>query len=365
MKNAPRVQSDPKVEADLHMYAGDLFGEFRLSSETGEQRRLFPLLFPGIAACVTAAAAAAWLAEHYEFPVILLGLLIGALLNFLGDDRKVQPGLNFSARQPLKLAIVLLGFQVSVDQVLALGALPFFELIAIMAASIMAAVLTSRLLKQPLEVGLLAGCATAICGLSAAVALFAPMDRKRVSDAHFAVTLAGISLASAVAMSVYPVIGRELGLGDREAGFLIGATIHDVAQAIGGGYAFSDEAGRYATIVKLTRVALLGPAVLLVGLLLKGRNGSSDKGPRYALPGFLLAFVVVAVLGSWLPVPDDLRSGALTASKALLVISVTATAMRTRLNMLGQIGFGGVAPVLAATLASLSVGLALTLLQMS
>lgn len=350
-------------------FVGDLFGEYNAQGDPVQPRWRAGQLWPGLAACATAGAAAAWLADHYAFPVILLGLLIGAALNFVGDDPRVQPGLNFVSRFGLQVAIVLLGFNVSIAQVTALGIAPFVSLIGIMTAAIVAALVVARLLRQPVEAGLLAGGATAICGASAAFALYALMDRKRVGEAHFAVTLAGISLASAIAMSAYPIIGREIGLDDRAAGFLIGATVHDVAQAIGGGYAFSDEAGRYATVVKLTRVALLGPIVLLVGMLLKMRRvrageGEGQGAARFALPRFLLLFAAVAVANSFLAVPDGLRDGALTVSKLLLLLAVTATAMRTKLNMIGEVGPKGIAPVLAATLASLIVGLGLTLLQM-
>ena len=362
MKVEGNGASDLKAGSDHTFYVGDLFGEYLQAHEPAPGKSRLAVLFPGLAACATAAAAAAWLADHYAFPIVLLGLLIGASLNFLGEDPKVLQGLNFASRHALQVAIVLLGFQVSVEQIVSLGFMPFLALLAIMLVAVAAAVAAARLLRQPLEIGLLAGCATAICGASAAFAMFALMDRKRVGDAHFAVTLAGISIASAVAMTFYPLIGHELGLNNREAGFLIGATVHDVAQAIGGGYAYSDEAGRYATIVKLTRVALLGPAVLLVGALLEWRNGKADAEMRYRLPPFLVAFVAVALLGSWLPVPDVIRAGALTTSKTLLLIAVSATAMRTRLNMLGQVGLGGIAPVIAATMASLAMGLLLTLL---
>lgn len=345
------------------MFAGDLYGEFQFGpTEDNDSRYRITRLFPGIAACATAAAAAAWLADHYAFPVILLGLLIGASLNFIGEDTKVQHGLNFCSRYPLQLAIMLLGFQVSVQQVLSLGAVPFVALLVIMLAAILAAIVASHLLKQPLEMGLLAGCATAICGASAAFALYALMDRKRISEAHLAVTIAGISVASAAAMSVYPVLGHELGLSSRQAGFMIGASIHDVAQAIGGGYAFSDEAGRYATIIKLTRVALLGPAVVLVGWILERRNGAAAGKSRYPVPLFLIAFAAVAVASSWIAVPDAARSAALSASKVLLLIAVTATAMRARLNLLARVGLGGVAPVIAATLASCATALLLCLI---
>src|SRR3546814_20764151 len=84
-------------------------------------------------------------------------------------------------------------------------------------------------------------------------------------------------------MTLYPVLASQLGLTDAQAGFLIGASVHDVAQAIGGGFSFSQPAGEVATIVKLTRVALLAPMLMLVPLWL-GRRGGTDPTARLPLP---------------------------------------------------------------------------------
>lgn len=357
MEAASRKQSNAHPEPDHSLYAGDLFGEFLFPSDPVTRKTRVAMLFPGLAACATAAAAAAWLAEHYGFPVMLLGLLIGSSLNFLGEDPKVLPGLNFCSRYPLQLAIVLLGFQISIEQVTSLGAWAFAALLVTMLAAIGAGVMAARLLRQPVELGILAGCATAICGGSAAFALYALMDRRRVGEAQFAVTMAGIAIASAAAMSVYPMLAHELALSDAQAGFLIGASIHDVAQAIGGGYAFSNVAGQYATLIKLTRVALLGPAVMLVAWLLAWRGSGRDKGSRYRLPMFLVGFAGIAVLSSAVAVPEPVRAGALAGSKLLLLVAVTATAMRTRLHLLAQVGLAGIGPVVAATAASFVVAL--------
>lgn len=362
MEPAPRRQSHANIVSDHAVYAGDLFGEFLFPADPETPKTRAVALFPGIVACGTGAAAAAWLAEHYGFPVILLGLLIGSSLNFLGEDPKVLPGLNFCSRYPLQLAIVLLGFQVSIVQVMSLGAWPFVALLLTMLAATSAGVIAAKLLRQPLELGILAGCATAICGGSAAFALYALMDRQRIGEAQFAVTMAGIAIASATAMSVYPMLAHELALNDAQAGFLIGASIHDVAQAIGGGYAVSNVAGQYATLIKLTRVALLGPSVMLVGWLLARRGLGREKGSRYAIPMFLLGFVAIAAVSSAIVVPESAKAAALAGSKLLLLVAVTATAMRTRLDLLVQVGFGGIGPVVAATVASFAFALTFCLL---
>lgn len=105
----------------------------------------------------------------------------------------------------------------------------------------------------------LAGGAVAICGASSAMALATLLGERRISQSQLALVLVGISALSSLAMVVYSIAAAHLGLGDVAAGFLIGASIHDVAQELGAGYAYSHVAGQTAAIVKLTRVALLAP----------------------------------------------------------------------------------------------------------
>lgn len=348
------------IDWDALPHGGDLFGEMQLAEATAEKR---PGLFPGLLACGAAAGAAAWLSDHYGFPIILLGLLFGLSLNFVARDPVTHPGLDFASRTCLRIGIVLLGLQVTFGEVAALGLPAFGALLAIMATTIAAGVLGARLFTQDRHAGLLAGGSTAICGASAALALYGVIGKQRLTQAQFALTLVGISLASAFAMSVYPVLAAELGLSDRQAGFLIGASIHDVAQAIGGGYAFSNEAGSYATIVKLARVALLAPLVALASLWLSaGQAGEATPlWRRLSVPWFIVAFLAVLALNSFVAVPQGLREGALAGSKGLLLLAVTATAMRSRMDLLMDLGWRAAGPVVVATLASFAVSLALAL----
>ena len=346
-------------------HAGDLFGELHLGTAQPAPALPRDPLWPGLAVCATASLAAAWLSEHYGFPIILLGLLVGLALSFLGHDPKLQPGLDYAARTFLRVGIVVLGFQVTFAQIGALGGAAFLALAVVMAAAFAAGLGAARLVGQGSPAGILAGGATAICGASAALALYGVIGKARLSQAQFALTLVGVSLASALAMSVYPVLAAELGLSDRQAGFLIGASIHDVAQAIGGGYAFSDAAGSHATIVKLARVALLAPLVALVSLGI-GPGEAGGEGPtrnqaiwrRLALPWFIVAFLGVLTLNSLIALPPVATGALLTLSKGLLLLAVTATAMRSRLELLRDAGWRAIVPTMAATLASFVAALA-------
>ena len=341
--------------------AGDLFGEIYLveSAPAPIKRRAIGDYLPGLILCTTASLAAAWLAGQYGFPIILLGLLIGLALSFMADVEATSHGLDFASRRLLQAGIVLLGLQVTFAQVGSLGWLAFAGLLTVMVAAFAAGLLAARWAGQGREAGILAGGATAICGASAALALYGVIGRDRLDQARFSVTLVGIAVASAIAMSVYPAIAQMAGFGDRQAGFLIGASVHDAAQAIGGAFDYSDAAGRDGTVVKLARVAMLGPIVGLTALWLgrsaRAKGETAPAGRRALMPWFIIGFFILLALNSFVPIPEFSRDMALTCSKALLLMAVTATAMRSRLADLLDAGWKTLVPVVAASLASFVV----------
>ncbi len=332
----------------------DLYGEIWLTQELGKkQRRRLADFFPGVATVAIAAAAASFMSEHYGLPVILAGLLIGLALNFVSADGRVNPGFDLCSTHFLRWGIVLLGSQITVMQISDLGLLPFAALVCIMGLAIAGGVVAARAVGQGSYVGLLAGGATAICGASAALAIYAVIGRDRLEQHRFTFTLVGISLASALAMSTYPILAQTVGFTDRQAGFLMGAAIHDVAQSLGGGFDFSRGAGEVATIVKLTRVALLAPVVALIGLIVgSSRKSGGSPDSRFVFPWFIIAFFAVVAVNSVVTAPDIVREYGLVASKGLLLFAVIATAMRSRLDALLSEGWRGLVPVFAATITS-------------
>ena len=341
--------------------AADLYGEMQLEAHPPEGRRWRDYLH-GVLVTAIAALAAAWLADHYAAPLVLMGLLIGLAMSFLSQDQRTHAGLDLMAQTALRVGIVLVGARITAQQLVELGPLPFVLLVLIMIAVIVVTVASARLFAQDRHAALLAGGATAICGASAALALYSLIGDKRVDQARFTLTLVGITVASALAMTLYPVLAAQLGLTDAQAGFLIGASIHDVAQAIGGGFSFSPQAGEVATIVKLTRVALLAPMLMLVALWL-GRSGGSDGARKIPLrlPWFILGFLAVAALNSLVAIPKLAQDAAATGAQALLLLAVVATAMKARLHLLLDQGWRSFAPIIVATLTSFLLSLAAAL----
>jgi len=351
---------------DYEAFAGDLFGEIMLADSAAAaaakaEKKPLSRFVPGLAICAIAGAAAAWMAQNYGVPVILAGLLIGLAVNFAATDPRTHDGLDAVSRHGLRAGIVLLGFQVTIMQVAAMGIVPFAGLALVMGAAMLAALAAARATGQSPAIGLLGGGATAICGASAALALYGVIGRERVDQALFTLTLVILAAASAIALVTYPPLTQMLGFTDAQAGFLVGASIHDVAQAIGAGFAVSDPAGAQATVVKLTRVALLAPLVTLAALWI-ARVQPLPQGVGRArvpmLPGFILAFLTLVAVNSLVILPSALAGHALTLSKTLLLLAVTATAMRTRTDLLLGLGWRAVMPVLAATIASLLTALA-------
>jgi uncharacterized integral membrane protein (TIGR00698 family) len=343
--------------------AADLFGDLLEVQAPPSRPRLQDRLLtylPGLAVTLLAALAAAWLGDHYGAPLMLMGLLIGLAFNFLNADARLHEGLGFASKTLLRWGIVLVGLQVTVWQIAALG-WPSFVTIAVMIVLVMGTgTLTARWLGLGAAFGTLAGGAVAICGASAALALSSVLGEKRVNQAQLTLVLVAVSAASALAMSVYPILSEAIGLHPEAAGFLLGASIHDVAQALGAGYSLGEAEGQTAAIVKLTRVALLAPTLLLVTLLLP-KDGDAKAGAP-PVPWFIVAFLVLTALNSGVTLPPAVGSIAKTGTTILLLLAVVATGIRSPMHLLLEQGWRASMPVVAATLISFVAALGAAIL---
>ncbi len=303
---------------------------------------------PGLLASLVVAAAASFLADHYGGPVMLFALLLGMAMNFLGDVDKCRAGIDFAARTVLRVGVALLGFRITLWEIAELGWQPLALVIVAVSLTIFISIWIARRMGFDPLFGLLTGGATAICGASAALALSAaiPSGRLRQRDTAFAIM--GVSILSTVAMILYPAAATLLGLGDRLAGIFIGASIHDVAQVVGAGYAISTEAGDTATVVKLMRVAMLAPVIVAVGIIAHSKSKREDKPP--ILPLFVAAFLALVIANSLLPVPEVVRASGSTLSRWCLVAAIAALGMKTRLGDIVEIGWKPVLLMIVETL---------------
>ena len=333
--------------------AADLYGDLLDTAPPGAIG--WRAYLPGLMMTIVAALAAAWLSEHYGAPRMLMGLLIGLAFNFANADTRLHPGLALASKTLLRWGIVVAGLQVTIWQIVDLGWQSLVWIAAMVAIVTASGALVARTLGLGAAFGTLAGGAVAICGASAALALSSVLGEKRASQAQLTLVLVTISAASALAMSLYPAIAHLLALSDRQAGWLVGGSIHDVAQALGAGYLISDSAGETATIVKLTRVALLAPALAGVALLFPPEAG--QKRARAELPWFVLGFLALGALNSGVTLPPVVIEAGRQATQALLLLAVTAIGIRSPMQLLLGQGWRSALPVIVATLVALALSL--------
>lgn len=313
-------------------------------------------LLPGLAVTLLTTLAAAYVSDHYGPPLTFMCLLFGLALNFLSADSRLTAGLVFASRTLLRWGIVLVAARVTLGQVLELGPMALLAIIGIVAVTLASGVLAARLLGFGGAFGALCGAAVAICGASAALAFASLLGERRISQAQLMLVLVGVSAMSAVAMTLYPILAHNLGLGDLQAGFMLGASIHDVAQSLGAGFAFSQTAGETATIVKITRVALLAPAMFAVALFIPREPGTQIL--KSALPWFVIGFFAVVAVNSSGVVPPGVSDGVAKLGAGLLACAVTATGMRSQMTSLMQEGLRPLLAIVAATLVALALSLA-------
>lgn len=311
----------------------------------------------GVLLCGVIALAATFVAEHYGGPQLLYALLIGLAFHFLARDAQVRPGLDFCGRTLLRAGVALLGLRITFSQVAALGWVTGVTALLGVVTTIGLGLLLARWLRRPVEEGLISGCSVGICGASAALAVSSVLPQTRENERFTLLAVVGVTLMSTLAMVLYPLLATALQMSPAQSGVFFGATIHDVAQVVAAGMMLSEAgntaAADSATVVKLFRVMLLMPVVLMVAIVMRPRSSrgkDEHELPDVPLvPGFLLAFIVFMLLATSGLVPAGVSSAASSFSRALLVVAIAAAGVKTSFEDLLRLGWAPVAMLATET----------------
>jgi uncharacterized integral membrane protein (TIGR00698 family) len=322
----------------------------------------FKLYGPGILIVILVSVAAFYFAEMLNAPSMLFAMIAGMLCHFVITSDHYSYGIEFAAKQVLRIGVALLGAKIVLTDVAALGLPVIMMVVAGVAFTLIAGLFIGRLFGLRTDHSVLSAGSVAICGASAALAISSVLGQDKDSEKRTTVTIIGVTTLSTIVMILYPIVTEMMGFNDQNAGFFIGATIHDVAQVMGAGYMVSDAAGDTAAIVKLTRVACLVPAVFIIGFLYcRSQQQHPDcvgeidtKIRRPLIPGFLIAFVGLMAINSSNVIPNDIAVGMGKLSGWCLLIAVTALGMKTSFREIASIGFK---PVLVLTLQTILLGL--------
>jgi uncharacterized integral membrane protein (TIGR00698 family) len=307
--------------------------------------------FPGVAVATAVALAASFIAQRYGAPAMLMGLLLGMAFHFLNETPRVGPGLELVAVKALRLGVALLGLRLTVADVASLGWTPVLLVVCAVLATLLFGVVLGRLLGCERQLGVLTGGSVAICGASAAMAISSVLPKGPDTQRQTLFTIIGVTSLSTIAMVLYPIIGDVLQFNDQEMGIFIGATIHDVAQVVGAGYSVSPTTGDLGTFIKLLRVAMLVPVVLVIGIIFRNKvSAAADREKAPAFPLFLIGFIVLFAINSTGLIPGDVIQPVANLAPALLLVAIAALGIRTSMQEVMTIGLKPVLLIVGETL---------------
>ncbi|MDE0761717.1 MAG: YeiH family protein [Planktomarina sp.] len=309
------------------------------------------LLFPGFLISALIALAAQFISDHYGAPAMLMALLFGIALNFLSDDPKCKRGIAFSARTLLRIGIAMLGLRISFSMAADLGWPIVFFVIGAVTSTILFGLLISKFFGYGPRFAFLSAGSVAICGASAAMAISAILPIDDRTEERLVFTVVGVTILSTFAMILYPILADALSYDAKLAGIFLGATIHDVAQVVGAGFSKSEETGDIATVVKLIRVSMLAPIILIASILIRRVSekelGTSKRPPL--VPGFVLAFVVLVIINSVQIVPEIITEISVEISRWALLTAIAAVGMKTALREVINVGLPAISLLVIET----------------
>jgi uncharacterized integral membrane protein (TIGR00698 family) len=301
-------------------------------------------MFPGLA-LVIAVSAVAWGAElaltaivgHPTLEAIVLAILIGALVRtFWSPPGRFAPGIAVAAGLLLEIAIVLLGFGADLQQFIKAGLPLVASIVGVVIAAIATGVLIGRALGLSPVHALLVACGNAICGNSAIAAIAPVVGAKKEEVAS---AIAYTAVLGVVVILCLPFLAPIFGLNDYQYGILAGLTVYAVPQVIAAAYPVSILAGQTATLVKLVRVLMLGPLVVVLSLWSRRKgDGRSEPGFGQLVPWFVIGFVIAGALRSAGAVSVPFSDAARDAARVLTVLAMAALGLNVDIQAIRKVG---------------------------
>ena len=296
-------------------------------------------LFPGILLAVAVAAFACFIESLLPIHIIgsaVIAMFTGMVINcFLKKTKLFTSGLKFTSKKILKLAIILLGLSLNIKTILEVGKMSLTVMVFTLMTCFGGGYLIGRALGLNWKLSSLISAGTGICGGSA-IAAIAPTIEADDNDVAYA--MSATFLFDMLMVVLFPILGKAMGMTDQAFGIWAGTAVNDTSSVVATGYAFSENAGDFATMVKLARTLSIIPTVIVFALIqlrikkkeLKGEAGEGLKIKITKIfPWFILGFLAMSVIASIFAVPTAVVSGTKTASKFLMVCALAAIGLNT------------------------------------
>ena len=301
------------------------------------------ILFMALFACAAFFIGQAQLMRDLSFSPLIIGIVLGmiyanSLRNHLPETW--TPGIQYCSKSILRLGIILYGFRLTFQDVVAVGMAGVLVDLIIVTVTILGGVWIGRLLRMDRDIALLTSIGSGICGATAVLGAEATLHTKPYKTA---VAVATVVIFGTIAMFLYPVAYRSgiLGLDATQMGIFSGSTLHEVAHAVGAGNAMGDEIAGISIIVKMIRVMLLVPVLIILGwwAASKVKSGSSAEGKRkVAVPWFAFGFLLVIGFNSFNLLPEGVVGWINDFDTFLLTMAMAALGAETSFDKFKKAG---------------------------
>ena len=333
-------------------------------------------LIPGILLSVAIAAVACFIEGLLPIHVIgaaVIAMFIGMFLNrFLPKFPFFGAGIKFTSKKILKFAIILLGLSLNIRTVLTVGKMSLAVMVFTLLTCFGGGYFIGRALGLNWKLSNLISAGTGICGGSAIAAISTTID---ADDNDVAYAMSATFLFDMAMILLFPLMGRALGMSDEAFGIWAGTAVNDTSSVVATGYAFSEAAGDFATMVKLTRTLAIIPTVITFALIqlrlkkkeaLAAHKSGEDVKVKFNLakifPWFILGFLAMSVLASIFTVPAEVVSGTKSISKFLMVSALAAIGLNTSFSSMKK---AGIRPMIHGFIISALVVIVALLVEMA
>lgn len=329
-----------------------------------KKRGLFIL---GVGICFAVAALSIFLEKLIPGELLgasIIALFMGTMINRFFHPKWIQQALKFASKKILKVAIILLGASLSVSTIMAVGKMTFFVMIFTFAMCFGGGYFVRKIFGLNWKLSNLISAGTGICGGSAIAAIAPVID---ADDKDVAFAMSSTFLFDMLMIALYPLMGKALGMTDIAYGIWAGTSVNDTASVVASGYAFSEIAGDFATMVKLTRTIAIIPTVLVFAWIstrmkqkeLKAANNGKKVNIVKIIPWFIGGFLLLAIINSIGFLPIAVSGFLKQASKFLMVTALAAIGLGTSITDFKKAGlkpmFYGITIDTLVTLTALAV----------
>ncbi len=331
---------------------------------------------PGIVLSVAIAALACWLESLLPIHLIgsaVIAMFIGMFLNqFVRKTDMLASGLKFTSKKILKFAIVLLGLSLNISTILYVGKMSLTVMVFTLLTCFGGGYFIGKSLGLNWKLSNLISAGTGICGGSAIAAIAPTID---ADDNDVAYAMSATFLFDMAMIVLFPIMGRALGMTDEAFGIWAGTAVNDTSSVVATGYAFSEGAGDFATMVKLTRTLAIIPTVITFAFVqlhirrkeaLVNQKGGKELKANFSIvkifPWFILGFVAMSIVASIFPIPAEVVSGTKSASKFLMVCALAAIGLNTSFSGMKK---AGIRPMIHGFIISALVVIVALLVEMA